>query len=141
MGSHIWRARINIPGLLLHVSHVFMYFPTECTFNKIVNGQQLTVQFHVDDLKASHRDHKVLDEFLVELRKEFGKEDKLTENTGKIHDYLGMTIDYSIAGKVVFTMYDFLEDIIVEAPDDLKNNDLNIQGMTNYFTWMRTVNR
>ena len=41
----------------------------ECTFNKMVDGQQLTVQFHVDDLKASHRNHKVLDEFLVELRK------------------------------------------------------------------------
>lgn len=28
----------------------------KCTFNKIVKGEQLTVQFHVDDLKASHKD-------------------------------------------------------------------------------------
>ena len=26
----------------------------ECTFNKLVNGEQITVQFHVDDLKISH---------------------------------------------------------------------------------------
>ena len=27
-----------------------------CTFNKMVNGEQITVQFHVDDLKVSHKD-------------------------------------------------------------------------------------
>ena len=27
-----------------------------CTFNKIVNGEQITVQFHVDDLKVSHKE-------------------------------------------------------------------------------------
>ena len=36
--------------------------------------------------------------------------------------YLGITIDYSIAGKVVFTMFNYLEDVIVEAADDLKNS-------------------
>jgi hypothetical protein len=25
-----------------------------CTFNKMVNGSQITIQFHVDDLKLSH---------------------------------------------------------------------------------------
>ena len=39
-----------------------------------------------------------------------------------MHEYLGITIDYSIAGKVVFTMFDYLEDVIVEAAEDLKNN-------------------
>ena len=39
-----------------------------CTFNKMVDGEQLTVQFHVDDLKASHKDQKVLDDFLDNLR-------------------------------------------------------------------------
>ena len=27
-----------------------------CTFNKIVNGKQITVQFHVEDLKVSPKD-------------------------------------------------------------------------------------
>ena len=91
-----------------------------CTFNKMVNGKQLTVQFHVDDLKASHRDPDVLKEFVNDLRKEFGREHQLSENIGKLHDYLGITIDYSLKGKVVFTMFDYLEDIIVECPADLK---------------------
>ena len=51
-----------------------------CTFNKIVNGEQITVQFHVDNLKVSHKDQVVLDDFLKDLRDEFGQEDELTEN-------------------------------------------------------------
>ena len=36
--------------------------------------------------------------------------------------YLGIIIDYSIAGKLVFTMFDYLQDVIVEANEDLKNS-------------------
>ena len=36
-----------------------------CVFNKMVNGEQLTVQFHADDLKASHKEQKVLDNFIT----------------------------------------------------------------------------
>lgn len=92
----------------------------ECTFNKMVDGEQLTVQFHVDDLKALHKSELVLKQFVSNLKKEFGKEDELSECVGKVHDYLGMTLNYSIPGKVAFTMYDYLEDVIVEAPAELK---------------------
>ena len=50
-----------------------------CTFNKMVNGEQITVQFHVDDLKVSHKERSVLEDFLNELRNEFRQEDELTE--------------------------------------------------------------
>ena len=42
----------------------------------------------------------------------------LVVSYGKIHEYLGMTIDWSVDGKVIFTMYDYLEDILAETPDD-----------------------
>ena len=45
----------------------------------------------------------------------FGQEDELTENKGLVHEYLGIIIDYPIPRKVVFTMFDYLEDVIVEA--------------------------
>ena len=41
-----------------------------CTFNKIVNFEQITVQFHVDDLKVSHKEQAVLEEFYKDLRDE-----------------------------------------------------------------------
>ena len=78
----------------------------------MVNSEQITVQFHVDDLKVSHKDYAVLDDFLDNLRSEFGQEDELTENKGLVHEYLGITIDYSILGKSVFTMFNYLEDVI-----------------------------
>ena len=31
-----------------------------CVANKTVEGKQLTVVWHVDDIKVSHRDHKVV---------------------------------------------------------------------------------
>ena len=52
-----------------------------CTFNKMVNGEQITVQVHVDNLKVSHKAQSVLEDFLGDLRNEFGQEDELTENT------------------------------------------------------------
>ena len=39
-----------------------------------------------------------------------------------MHEYLGITIDYLIAGKVVFTMFNYLKDVIVEVAKDLKNS-------------------
>ena len=73
-------------------------------------------------MKVSHKEESVLEGFLGDLKSELGQEDELMENTGLVHKYLGITIDYSIAGKVVFTMFDYLEDVIVEATKDLKNS-------------------
>ena len=42
-----------------------------CTFNKMVNGDQIVVQFHVDDLKVSQKDEAVLEGFFTDLRDEF----------------------------------------------------------------------
>ena len=39
-----------------------------------------------------------------------------------LHEYLGITINYSILCKVAFTMFDYLEDVIVEANKDLKDS-------------------
>ena len=52
----------------------------------MVNGEQVKVQSHVDDLKVSHKDQAVLDDFLDELRSEFGQEYKLIENKGLMHN-------------------------------------------------------
>ena len=43
---------------------------------------------------------------------------------GKIHEYLGMTIDWTIDGKGMFTMYNYLKDILTEAPADFDVEDV-----------------
>ena len=48
----------------------------------MVNNERITVQFHVDDLKDSHKEQSVLEDMLGDLGSEFGQEDKLTETRG-----------------------------------------------------------
>ena len=42
-----------------------------CVANKMVNGEQLTICWHVDNLKSSHIDPKVDDKFLQWIKDTF----------------------------------------------------------------------
>ena len=44
-----------------------------CVVNKMVNGEQLTICWHMHDLKSSHIDTKVNDEFLQWIKDTFGQ--------------------------------------------------------------------
>jgi hypothetical protein len=76
----------------------------------MIDGKQITIQFHVDDLKISHMNQSVIDSVLADLNNEFGttKKPLAASTTGHVHNYLGITIDYAELGKVKFTMYDFI---------------------------------
>ncbi|VEU41596.1 unnamed protein product [Pseudo-nitzschia multistriata] len=90
-----------------------------CTANKVINQAQCTIVWHVDDLKISHRDLKVVDQVINDLNTEFGKTAPLTVTRGKIHDYVGMTIDYTREGQVTFSMFNYLEEILENLPAEL----------------------
>ena len=70
-----------------------------CVGNKVINGKQLTVTFHVDDIKASHKETKVIDGFIEWCRQKYEDFTKIKPSRGKIHDYLGVTMDYSACWK------------------------------------------
>jgi hypothetical protein len=86
---------------------------------KIVDGKQLTVAWHVDDLKISHVATGVVDDLITDLDSEFGKETPLSKSRGKVHDYLGMTLDFSALGQVTVTMIDFIKMICMDLPKDM----------------------
>ena len=67
--------------------------------NKSVGVKQLTVTWHVDDLKVSHMDKN--EAFIMDMETEFSKETPLSIPHGKIHSYLGMTLDFSEPGQVM----------------------------------------
>ena len=94
----------------------------QCTMNKMIKGKQLTVVWHVDDLKISHEDEEVVNELLTDLDLTFGGESGLTTTTGKVHEYLGMTLDYSIPEMIQLTQFDYLQDIIATLPENLQTN-------------------
>ena len=74
-------------------------------------------------------EQSVLDDLVKQLNDIFRTSKKeLAETKGDIHEYLGLTIDFSgkydvnnpsKSGQVIFTMYDYIEDIIASAPVDM----------------------
>ncbi|KAI2499082.1 Reverse transcriptase (RNA-dependent DNA polymerase) [Fragilaria crotonensis] len=96
-----------------------------CVANKIIDGNQCTILWHVDDLKISHKDPNVVTDIITMLESEFGNEAPLTITRGKVHEYLGMTIDFSIDGKVMFTMIDYIKGMLEELPVDFNGTAPN----------------
>jgi hypothetical protein len=78
----------------------------------------------VDDLKVSHADPEVVTEIIDMVEREFGKEAPLTKTRGKVHEYLGMTIDYSINGKVEFSMIDYVQGMLDKLPEDMNGESV-----------------
>jgi hypothetical protein len=77
----------------------------------------------VVDLKSSHNDPKVNDQFDKWLQKTYGKHGKVVSHRGKIHDYLGMELDYSKAGKVNNGMIKYVVNMLQDFPEQLKTTD------------------
>jgi hypothetical protein len=94
-----------------------------CVANKIVRHKRHTIRFHVDDLMCSHKDPKVNDEFEKWLNKTYGKHGKVTTTRGKIHDYLGMTFDFSEKKKVKVDMIKYMEAMVGDFSNKFKTND------------------
>jgi hypothetical protein len=92
-----------------------------CVANRIINGKQHTVAWHVDDLKASHINSKVNDEFADWLERVYGdpKVNVVKVTRGKRHDYLGMTLDYSTPGQVKIDMSHYIKAMVDEFPEEL----------------------
>lgn len=85
--------------------------------NATVNGTQMTVTWHVDDLQISHKLGADVEKFVSYMRLKYG--DELTVNQGNYHDYLGADHDYSEAGKVKLSMIKHLDRIFQDFPEEI----------------------
>ena len=90
-----------------------------CVVNKMVNGKQLTVAWHVDDLKVSHVEESALDDFIAMMEDEFGTDAPLSVSRGLVQEYLGMTMDFSEKGRVVIKMSDYVKTMLHNAPPSM----------------------
>eukprot|EP00957_Ditylum_brightwellii_P156038 11876615-Ditylum_brightwellii.AAC.1 len=75
----------------------------------MVKDKQLMVCWHMDDLKISHKDSKEVTCMLRWLESKYGR---LRTTRGKVHEYLGITLDFSKCGKVKVIMSEYLKEII-----------------------------
>ena len=88
-----------------------------CIANKMINGKQMTICWQVDDLKVSHEDPQEVTVFGEWLSNTYGI--LVVLHRGKIHDYLGMILDYSHKGKVMINMTEYIKNIISDFPEEI----------------------
>ena len=90
----------------------------KCVFNKYIEdkGVQLTAVVYVDDIVITCANGKSIDGLINHLENSFGK---LTTQKGKIHSYLGMTIDFNHSYGVALTMKRYEDEIL---------KDYNVKG-------------
>ena len=108
-----------------------------CVANRIVNEKQHTIRFHVNNLLSSHVDSIINDKFLAWLKKTYSKHGKVKSTRGKIHDFLGMKLNFSTKGKMIVNMRKYMKKLykdfeekyilngtrMIPAAEDLFSND------------------
>lgn len=94
-----------------------------CVDNIDVDGGQITVAWKVDDMFISHSNVIIVNKMINWLRSKYdglsGKvyAGKMWVSRGLVHDFLGMTFDYSQSGYVKVTMFDYIAQILDDFPD------------------------
>jgi hypothetical protein len=89
-----------------------------CVANKIVNNSQMTIVWHVDDLKVSHVDEAVLDMEVKWLESLYGS---LIGGKSNCHTYLGIDMCFRNK-KLQLSMMGYMREIIEEFPYELVEN-------------------
>jgi len=109
-----------------------------CIANKLVEGKQCTIAWHVDDMKISHVNRDVVTDVINLLELEFGK---MSVTRGKEHVFLGMTVTYNANRTASISMKSYLQEAILEfgedctkrattpAKKDLFEVDINLPGL------------
>ncbi|CAJ1967284.1 unnamed protein product [Cylindrotheca closterium] len=112
----------NLRASLEEYGFVFnVYDP--CIANMTVNKKQLTIRFHDDDVLASHMEQRVLEDFFTWINEGYGGLKEVTCTRGRVHTYLGMTLDYSKKGKLKIRMDDYVQRMLDEFSVKFKEDD------------------
>lgn len=82
------------------------------------SNAQMTVGWHVDDFIIAPKSQDIIDDFISKMNDVYGDLQPLTVHRGGTHRYLGMDLDFSLSGKVTVRMQDYIEEMLMEAPDE-----------------------
>jgi hypothetical protein len=95
----------------------FVINPYDPCVAKMIEGDQVTICFHIYDCKLSHRNTNVMDSMIEYLRHEYESIFKegsgaMKARRGNIHKYLCMTLYCTVHGQVKITMFDYVDEIL-----------------------------
>eukprot|EP00957_Ditylum_brightwellii_P025686 1943024-Ditylum_brightwellii.AAC.1 len=85
----------------------------------MVMGKQMKICWHVDDLKILHFDSREVKKMLKVLENKYGK---MKTTCGKVHDYLGTTLDCRKRGKVKVCMVKYTEEVVETFPEKIEGS-------------------
>ena len=73
----------------------------------------------MDGLKVSHKNPEEIIKLAMYLSKIHGD---VKVQRGRIHEYLGMTLDYTTKGEVQVSMISYMKNIINEFPEEMTSS-------------------
>ena len=88
-----------------------------CVANKLIEGSQMSVTWHVDNLKISHKKGHHVTNLLMHMKKLYRETIRVTRR--KKHTYLGMGLDLSMKGVVTVSMESYVKKILEEFPETI----------------------
>ena len=100
-----------------------------CTANKIIDGNQCTIVWHVDDLKISHVNPLVVTSVLDQLESKYGE---MSITRGSKHTYVGINFEFKKDGTVKIEMMDYILECIDEFPEEI-NKGVTSPAMAHLF--------
>jgi hypothetical protein len=111
-----------------------------CVTNKHVNGEQLTVCFHVDNCKILHLTPDKTIEWLQSEYKNVFEDGtgQMKVHCSKTHKYLGMALDFSQPNQCRVTMIDYVDEIAVAYDKALKDLSDGFNAVTKMKNVART---
>jgi hypothetical protein len=98
-----------------------------CVANQMVDGAQMTIYWHAENLNIFHRDEEMVDAFAINMAEMFGP--KTTISRGKVHDYLGMELYFGTnPGTMIISTIKYLQKIMDGFPKVLRGTKLCPMG-------------
>jgi hypothetical protein len=84
--------------------------------NKVIDGKQCTIVWHVDDTKISHEDSKAVSHVIQKIEARFGE---MAVTLEKEHVFLGMNISFHSDRTASIVMKDYIKEAIAHFGEDI----------------------
>ena len=86
-----------------------------CVVNKWLDGGELTVVWHVDDMKMPHKNKEEVKKFIEYTKGIYGQEMSVTGV--KKHTYVGIDLEYRTPGEVIVSIDSYITEEIDKFPE------------------------
>ena len=90
-----------------------------CVANKVIEGKQCTILWHVDDFKVSHPSETIVYQVIADLEERYGK---MAVEHGPEQTFVGMDITFLQNDEVRFCIEGHVIDAIDDFPEEISSS-------------------